>query len=1286
MSYNPGRNCHCFGTKTVYRINSMPTDNLSATPSQMNEWREHILNAILKGTFVFSILSFLSGLSNVIQTYQQVIDPVPQEIFRALFVAGLYTTGTLIISLITFVKQISYSVRSLTMLSVFYSVGVVGLYISGLSGDGRVFLFAVNILTAILVGRRGAVIALVTTIFTLILMAFLFVTGRVQISPPFQANSTDPSAWTSGIFVFTLLNVAAVISATYLVSRLEKSLRDARHNQTDLQRSEQYYRALFDNSADAVALIDSQGTVLYASPSTWRVIGYTAEEYSGRNVFADIHPDDLALAQGFLGKMLTEPGLLTLAAYRVKNKAGMWRWLEGSVHNLSHEMHVGAIVINYRDITERRASELALQESEARLQRLNGVLRTVTEINQLIVREQDRQSLLDQVCQLLIRHRDYIFTWIGLLNEDETVCHFAAASTPVTPSHYTFRPHDPAHRLSCIAAAIKTHTPVTTASDLCTFCPINPSPPDHTSLALPIIRNEHTLGVWVVYASRTNLFDQEEISLLQNLSNDLAYALENIHIEQQRQRRTEQQQALAETVTHFLSAFNLNHLLETITEAARRTLNADRIALYRYDLETDRVTCPYAWGLSAGYVEAVNHQFRNIPGFRILSIPEPLIVNDITTNTISGNMREKMIAEGFRSYAVFPLHGPAYTIGGLVIYRDQAAPFTRGDIATGQTLAHLVAVALQNVQLFNALEKRAEEAETLRQVGAVVAATLEPDKTIEMILQQLARVIPYDSASVQLLREGYLEIVGGRGWPDMNLVMGMRFPIPGNNPNTTVIQDRKPQIINNVAEKHTKFQQNPHSHIISWLGIPLVVRERVIGMLAIDSKSPGFFREEHARLVEAFGDQVAVALENARLFEETSRRAAELSSLIQLSTSLRMATTRDEMLSITLDHALALLHVDEGAIFEPVPGQKILRVVKAQRWARKVRELDFGFADSIAGHVFVTGEITASSDLSQEPNALPSVASFLKENGPRSGIYVPLRSGKETVGVLCADTMKTRVFKRDEINLLTAIAEIAGSALHRANVLETLEHRVRERTAELTEANEQLRELDKLKDEFVTNVNHELRTPLTNITMYLDLLAARGATSLERYLPVLRRESKRLAQLIEDLLTLSRLEQGRVTFDPTPQRLDNLLTDVLQSYEARLRQRQLTVVHEPNPEIPAILMDRAQIMQVLTNLLGNAVAYTPVGGQVACHVNWTKEGNRYVEVSIRNSGEVIPPEELPHLFERFFRGKTGRDSGEAGTGLGLSICKEIVARHGGHMNAESTREQGITIRFWLPAF
>ncbi len=195
--------------------------------------------------------------------------------------------------------------------------------------------------------------------------------------------------------------------------------------------------------------------------------------------------------------------------------------------------------------------------------------------------------------------------------------------------------------------------------------------------------------------------------------------------------------------------------------------------------------------------------------------------------------------------------------------------------------------------------RRLAEAETLREAGRVIASTLSPEEAAERILDQLKRVVPYDSASVQLLNGDYLEIVGGRGWDDPSAVLGMRFPVPGDNPNSVVIQTGEPYMLENAPMVNPNFRRSPHDHIHSWLGVPLIVHGDVIGMLAIDKKESRYFRDEHIQLVTAFADQVAVSFENARLFASEHQRALELEAL--------RATVRDITAELELPNLLQAL-------------------------------------------------------------------------------------------------------------------------------------------------------------------------------------------------------------------------------------------------------------------------------------------------------------------------------------------------------------------------------------------
>jgi two-component system OmpR family sensor kinase len=184
---------------------------------------------------------------------------------------------------------------------------------------------------------------------------------------------------------------------------------------------------------------------------------------------------------------------------------------------------------------------------------------------------------------------------------------------------------------------------------------------------------------------------------------------------------------------------------------------------------------------------------------------------------------------------------------------------------------------------------------------------------------------------------------------------------------------------------------------------------------------------------------------------------------------------------------------------------------------------------------------------------------------------------------------------------------------------------------------------------------------------------------------ILRCESSRLHRLIEDLLTLSRLERGSVRLDLEPQVLDAMIAEVLASLEARAHIKQIDLVHDPNADMPLAPVARGPMVQVWTNLIGNAIAYAPSGATVTVQTRPEKiRGGRYAAVRVHNSGPAIPEEDLPHLFERFYRGRAARESGEAGTGLGLAICKEIVEKHNGWIEVESRPATGTAFTVWLP--
>jgi signal transduction histidine kinase len=227
----------------------------------------------------------------------------------------------------------------------------------------------------------------------------------------------------------------------------------------------------------------------------------------------------------------------------------------------------------------------------------------------------------------------------------------------------------------------------------------------------------------------------------------------------------------------------------------------------------------------------------------------------------------------------------------------------------------------------------------------------------------------------------------------------------------------------------------------------------------------------------------------------------------------------------------------------------------------------------------------------------------------------------------------------------------------------------------------QAKQLERLKDQFILEVSHELRTPVTNMGLFLDLVERGRPEKRPEYLATLNNEVNQLANMIEDILDLSRLEIGKqkkATF--TSVDLNLLAEQVISAHMPLAQERGLELEFEPANSLPPVRGEPNQLSRVITNLLTNAIRYTP-SGYVRVRT-YAAEGGASLEV--QDTGIGIDPEDYPHLFERFFRGKKVSQSKIMGSGLGLALVKEIMDIHEGRIEWQSENGRGSTFRVWLP--
>ena len=230
-----------------------------------------------------------------------------------------------------------------------------------------------------------------------------------------------------------------------------------------------------------------------------------------------------------------------------------------------------------------------------------------------------------------------------------------------------------------------------------------------------------------------------------------------------------------------------------------------------------------------------------------------------------------------------------------------------------------------------------------------------------------------------------------------------------------------------------------------------------------------------------------------------------------------------------------------------------------------------------------------------------------------------------------------------------------------------------------------LKALNRMKSRFVSNVSHELRTPIATIKLLAHLMEQQPE-KWEEYLQPLIREAEHQAKLVRGILEMSRVDAGRLEIRPEPTSLNGLVQMAMDKHRNKAQDQQLTLTYHLTKPDPIALADPQWMMQVLNNLFSNAIRYTLEGGTITVTTgNQVVSGRRWATVTVADTGIGIPEEELPYIFDRFFRGEKPRTMQVSGTGLGLAILKEIVELHGGRVTVKSEVDEGSTFTVWLPS-
>ncbi len=516
----------------------------------------------------------------------------------------------------------------------------------------------------------------------------------------------------------------------------------------------------------------------------------------------------------------------------------------------------------------------------------------------------------------------------------------------------------------------------------------------------------------------------------------------------------------------------------------------------------------------------------------------------------------------------------------------------------------------------------------LLELAETATQSLDTKKVLNDTLDKSLEILSLDVGLIQILD------------PETNnwvthVCRGLRFSkdvIPfdyrSHTIDRSVFKSRRPYTSSNI-QKDPLFAGWPGQEqgVVSVACAPVMSKKRVLGTISVGTHTYHKFSDRETSLLRAFGAQLGVALENAQLYDEVSQGKAYIESLVE----------------------------NAGDAIVSTDTQGIIRI-----WNRSA-ELIFGY--------------TRTETLGNNLEKLLSPDGFLLELGE-------LRKKVEISGALRNLEVRNRRKDGTVIDLALAVSPIKDYRDETIGYLHIAKDITEKKRFEA-----RLKELDKMKSDFVSNVSHELRTPLTaikgSVDNMLDGITGPLNEKQNRYLTRIKSNADRLSRLINDILDLSRVEAGRIELKPTSLPLAALIQEVTDNIRPVAAEKLVSLeVTSPDISITA-WADRDKVTQVLLNLLGNAVKFTPSHGRVSVDIQSNGEG--WVQISVADTGPGIGAQEVDKIFNKFYQGAQVSKQKTKGTGLGLAISKVLVEMHGGRIWVESEVGKGSTFSFTLPS-